>query len=329
MSVGGFFQNAGLRFNGIKKRVTDAEGSSVGEQPRKVLIAGASGVVGSALIPALQTDGDEVTRLVRSSAGPGEIEWHPNHDQIDGPRLEGFDAVINLAGENIAEGRWTEETKRRIRDSRVYGTHLLSEAMAKLSSPSRVFLCASATGIYGDRGDELLDEESGSGSGFLASVCREWEKATEPAAKAGVRVVNLRFGPILSDKGGMLAKLLTPFRLGLAGKIGSGKQFVSWIAIDDVVGAIKLALKNDSLRGPLNVVAPNPVTNEAFTKTLGHVLSRPTVMAMPAFAARLAFGEMADEMLLVSQQVVPKKLEAAGYQFQYPNLEGAFRRYLS
>lgn len=294
----------------------------------KVLIAGASGLVGSALIPALQEDGTEITRLVRSSARAGEIEWHPNKDQIDNARLEGFDAVINLAGENIAEGRWTEETKRRIRDSRVYGTHLLSQAMAKLSPPPRVFLCASATGIYGDRGDEMLDEESESGGGFLAGVCREWEKATEPAAKAGVRVVTLRFGPILAREGGMLAKLLTPFKMGMGGKVGSGRQFISWIAIDDVVGAIKLALKNDSLRGPLNVVSPNPVTNEAFTKTLGHVLSRPTVMALPAFAARLAFGEMADEMLLVSQQVVPKKLEAAGYAFHFPNLEGAFRKYV-
>ena len=295
----------------------------------KVLIAGASGLVGKALIPALEADGAQVTRLVRSAARTGEIEWHPNHDQIDSARLEGFDVVINLAGESIAEGRWTEETKRRIRDSRVYGTHLLSDAIGKLSSRPKVFLCASATGFYGDRGDEMLDEESESGSGFLAGVCREWEKATEPASDAGVRVVNLRFGPILSDKGGMLAKMLTPFKLGLAGKIGTGKQFLSWVTIDDVVGAVMLTLKNDSLRGPVNIVSPNPVTNEAFTKTLGHVLSRPTVMTMPAFAARLAFGEMADEMLLVSQEVVPKKLEAAGYEFQYPNLEAALRRYVS
>src|SRR5438132_2466544 len=295
----------------------------------KILVAGASGLVGSVLIPSLTADGHEATCLVRSSPKANEIEWHPNRDQIDATRLNGFDAIINLAGEGIAEGRWTDEKKRKIRDSRVNGTHLLSEAMAKLARKPRAFLCASATGFYGDRGDELLDEESESGGGFLAGVCREWEKATEPATKAGVRVVNLRFGPILSDKGGMLAKMLTPVKLGLAGKIGSGKQFISWIAIDDVVGAIKLALKNDSLHGPVNVVAPNPVTNEAFTKMLGHVLSRPTVMAMPAFAARLAFGEMADEMLLVSQQVVPKKLEAAGYEFQYPNLEAAFRKYLT
>src|SRR5438128_1181733 len=286
----------------------------------KIAIAGSSGLVGSALIPVLTADGSAVTRLVRHAPKAGEIEWHPNQDEVSTQSLQGFDVIINLAGENIAGGRWTDEQKRKIRDSRVNGTHLLSEAIAKMSSKPQAFICASATGIYGDRGDEMLDEESESGGGFLAGVCREWEKATEPATKAGVRVVNLRFGPILSDKGGMLAKMLTPVKLGLAGKIGSGKQFISWIAIDDVVGAIKLALKNDSLRGPLNVVAPNPVTNEAFTKTLGHVVSRPTVMAMPAFAARLAFGEMADEMLLVSQQVVPKKLEAAGYEFKYPNL---------
>ena len=294
----------------------------------KVLIAGASGLVGSALIPALEAEGAEVTRLVRSSAGAGEIEWHPNNDQIDADTLDGFDAVINLAGENIAAGRWTDEQKRKIRDSRVNGTHLLSEAITKLKHPPRVFLCASATGIYGDRGDETLDEQSDSGGGFLAGVCREWEKATEPAVEAGVRTVNLRFGPILARAGGMLAKLLTPFKMGMGGKVGSGKQYISWVAIDDAVNAIKLALKDESFRGPLNVVSPNPVTNEKFTKTLGHVLSRPTALAMPAFAARLAFGEMADEMLLASQRVIPKRLDDAGYEFEYPDLEGAFRKHL-
>ena len=294
----------------------------------KILIAGASGLVGSALTPALTAEAAEVTRLVRSSPGAGEIEWHPNHDQIDSAQLEGFDAVINLAGENIAGGRWTDEQKHKIRDSRVNGTHLLSEAMAKLAHRPRVFLCASATGIYGDRGEEILDEQSEPGSGFLAGVCREWEKATEPAVKAGVRVVNLRFGPILAREGGMMAKMLTPFKMGVGGKVGSGKQYISWVAIDDVVAAMKLALKDESIRGPLNVVSPNPVTNEEFTKTLGDVLSRPTVFAMPAFAARLAFGEMADEMLLVSQRVMPKKLSDAGYEFKYPELETALRHYL-
>lgn len=294
----------------------------------KVLIAGASGLIGSALIPSLETEGAEITRLVRSSAGAGEIEWHPNNDQIDVARLEGFDAVINLAGENIAGGRWTDEVKRKIRDSRVNGTHLLTEAIAKLKQKPKTFLCASATGIYGDRGDEALDEHSDSGGGFLAGVCREWEKATEPAVAAGVRTVFLRFGPILAREGGMLSKLLTPFKMGMGGKVGSGKQYISWVAIDDVLAAIKLALKDESFRGPLNIVSPKPVTNEVFTKTLGHVLNRPTALAMPAFAVRLAFGEMADEMLLASQRVIPKRLNDAGFEFQYPELEGAFRRYL-
>ena len=295
----------------------------------KILVAGASGLVGSALIPSLESDGAEINRLVRSSPKANEIEWHPNHGGIDATRLEGFDAIINLAGENIAEGRWTDEKKRKIRDSRVDGTHLLSEAIAKLATKPRVFLCASATGFYGDRDDEILDETSDSGGGFLANVCRDWEGATEPAAKAGVRVVNLRFGPILAREGGMLGKMLTPFKLGMGGKVGSGKQYMSWVAIDDVVGAIKLALPDESIHGPLNVVSPNPVTNEEFTKTLGEVLSRPTVMSIPAFAARLAFGEMADEMLLVSQRVAPKKLNEAGFRFEYPVLEVAFQKYVT
>jgi uncharacterized protein (TIGR01777 family) len=293
----------------------------------KILVSGSHGLVGKALISSFG-DEHEVFRLVRSSAGAGEIEWHPNHDQIDTAKLEGFDAIVNLAGENIAAGRWTDDQKRKIRDSRVNGTHLLSEGIAKLSTRPGVFVCASATGIYGDRGDEILDEQSETGGGFLAGVCREWEQAAEPALKAGVRTVNLRFGPIIAREGGMLSKLLTPFKMGMGGKVGSGKQFISWVAIDDAVDAIKLALTDESINGPLNVVSPNPVTNEVFTKTLGHVLSRPTALAMPAFAARLAFGEMADEMLLTSQRVVPKKLTAAGYEFQQSELEGAFQKYI-
>ena len=294
----------------------------------KIAIAGASGLVGSALIPVLEKDGAAIARLVRSTPKSGEIEWHPNHDSIEPAKLAGFDVIINLAGENIAAGRWTDDQKRKIRDSRVNGTHLMSEAIAKLSQKPRVFICASATGIYGDRDDEVLDEQSESGGGFLAGVCREWEKATEPASKAGGRVVNLRFGPIMAREGGMLAKLLTPFKMGVGGKVGSGRQYVSWIAIDDAVNAIKLAIHDESIRGPLNVVSPHPVTNEEFTKTLGHVLNRPTALAIPAFAARLTFGEMADEMLLVSQRVMPKKLTAAGYHFQHPELEGALRKYV-
>ena len=295
----------------------------------KVAIAGASGLVGSALIPVLKTMGAQITRFVRTKPNAGEIEWHPNQDEVSPHTLAGFDTVINLAGENIAAGRWSDDQKRRIRNSRVNGTHLLSEAIAKLSPKPNVFLCASATGIYGDRDDETLDEQSDSGSGFLAGVCREWEKATEPAVKAGVRVVNLRFGPILAKEGGMLAKLLTPFKMGMGGKVGSGRQFISWVGIDDAIQAVRLALEDASIRGPLNIVSPQPVTNEEFTKTLGHVLNRPTALAMPAFAARLAFGEMADEMLLASQKVIPKKLLNAGYKFRHPELEQTLRELLA
>jgi len=295
----------------------------------RIAIAGASGLVGKALTPLLEAEGHDVVRLVRSWPKAGEIEWHPNQDSIDPAKLQEFDAIINLAGENVAEGRWTDEKKKKIHDSRVNGTHLLSEAIAKLTTKPRCFLCASATGIYGDRGDETLDEQSESGGGFLAGVCREWEKATEPAHRAGVRVVNFRFGPILARAGGMLEKMLTPFKMGLGGKIGSGKQYISWVAIEDAVAVIKRVLNDESIRGPLNVVSPKPVTNERFTRALGEVLSRPTVMAVPAFAARLAFGEMADEMLLVSQKVIPKKLQAAGFQFEYSDLETALQHYVS
>ncbi|HJZ82592.1 MAG TPA: TIGR01777 family oxidoreductase [Pyrinomonadaceae bacterium] len=293
-----------------------------------VAIAGASGLVGSALIPVLKKVGAQITRLVRSKANAGEIEWHPNQDEVSSRTLEGFDVIINLAGENIAGGRWTDDHKRKIRDSRVNGTHLLSEAIAKLTKKPRVFVCASATGIYGDRDDETLDEQSESGGGFLAGVCREWEKATEPAIRAGVRVVNLRFGPILAREGGMLAKLLTPFKMGMGGKVGSGRQYISWVAIEDAIQAIKVAIEDASINGPLNVVSPNPVTNEEFTRTLGHILNRPTALAIPAFAARVAFGEMADEMLLASQKVLPKKLTQVGYEFAYPDLDSALRHYV-
>lgn len=295
----------------------------------KVAIAGASGLVGSALIPVLKKLGAQITRLVRSKPKAGEIEWHPNQDEVSSRLLEGFEVIINFAGENIAGGRWTDDQKRKIRDSRVNGTHLLSEAIAKLTKKPRVFVCASATGIYGDRDDETLDEQSESGGGFLAGVCREWEKACEPAIKAGTRVVNLRFGPIIAREGGMLAKLLTPFKMGMGGKVGSGKQFISWVALEDAVNAVMLAIQDESIRGPLNVVSPNPVTNEEFTKTLGHVLNRPTALAMPAFAARLAFGEMADEMLLASQKVIPKRLTNAGFVFEYPELESTLKHLLA
>lgn len=289
----------------------------------KILVTGSSGLVGTALIPALEAAGHEVYRLVRSAPNKAakEINWNPSKGTIDAASLEGMEAVIHLAGENIAEGRWTDEKKRRIRESRVKGTRLLSETLAGLQQKPHTLLSASATGFYGDRGDEILTEQSASGNDFLAEVCREWELATQPAAQSGMRVVNLRFGVILTAKGGALKKMLTPFKLGVGGKIGSGKQYMSWIGIDDAVGVILFALETESLRGPVNVVSPQPVTNLEFTKTLGRVLSRPTIFSVPTFAARLAFGEVADALLLASTRVEPLRLKETGYQFKYPELE--------
>ena len=296
----------------------------------KILITGSTGLVGSALIPVLKSSGHQIVRLVRSKPkDASEVYWNPEQGTINAAELEGLDAVVHLAGENLAAGRWTDEKKKRIRESRVKGTRLLSETLAQLNEKPAVLVSASAVGFYGNRGDEILTEQSASGSDFLAEVCREWELATQAAAQAGIRVVNLRFGVIFSGEGGALKKMLTPFRLGVGGKLGSGRQHLSWIAIDDVVGAIEHALTNDSLRGAVNAVAPQAVTNREFTKTLGRVLSRPTIFPVPAFAARLAFGEMADATLLSSQRVEPERLNEAGYTFKYPALEAALRHVLN
>lgn len=295
----------------------------------KVLVSGSSGLVGSALMPVLSKKGHVVLRLVRTKAKSSEeVEWDPASGKVDAGGLEGLDVVVHLAGDNIASGRWTAEKKRRIRDSRVDGTKLLSESIQKLARPPKVFACASAIGYYGDRGEEVLREDSAPGSNFLAGVCRDWEAVGQPAANHGIRVVHLRFGVILSPKGGALQKMLFPFRMGAGGKVGSGKQYMSWISLDDAVGAIEHALSKESLSGPVNVVAPGPVTNSEFTKVLGRVLSRPTVFPMPALIARLAFGEMADELLLSSTRVEPLKLLACGYAFQHADLEGALRHLL-
>lgn len=290
-----------------------------------ILVTGSTGLVGSTLVPALTAEGHRVSCLVRSKSKTetGDILWAPPIGELDKTSLEGFDSVIHLAGENIAGGRWTAARKARIRDSRIQGTRLLSESLAQLARPPKVFVSASAVGYYGDRADVVLTEQSSPGSNFLAGVCREWESATEPAAQRGIRVVILRLGMVLSPSGGALAKMLTPFRMGVGGIIGSGKQFMSWIAIDDLVRIIIHTLKTDSLDGPTNAVAPNPVTNREFTKTLGRALRRPTVLPMPAFAARLALGEMADELLLASARVVPSKLLASGFVFHHPDLESA------
>lgn len=298
-----------------------------------ILVSGSTGLIGSELVLFLTTKGHNVTRLKRSKSGSeskfgeAEVFWNPDSNKVAIPNLEGLDAVVHLAGENVA-GIWTDEKKSKIRKSRVDGTRLLSKSLAKLVRPPKVLVCASAIGFYGNRGDEILTEVSNPGEGFLAEVCREWEAAAETATKKGIRVVHLRIGLVLSPRGGALKTMLVPFRIGVGGKIGSGKQYLSWIAIDDIVGAIYHVITNENLKGPVNVVAPNPVTNNGFTKTLGRVLGRPTLFTVPAFALRLLAGEMADEMLLASTRVEPKRLLASGYKFRYSELEGALRHLL-
>lgn len=296
-----------------------------------IAVTGSSGLVGNALVEALEADGHLVRPLVRRPPREGkhEIRWDPAAGTIDAAELTDVDAVVHLAGENIAAHRWTTSFKERIRDSRVRGTQLLCRALAGLASKPTVLVSASAIGYYGTRGDEPVDESSLPGSGFLAEVCQQWEAATTPARDANIRVVNLRIGFVLARQGGGLAKMLTPFRLGLSGVIGSGQQYLSWITLDDLVRAIQFALSAAALSGPVNAVAPEPVTNREFTKTLGRVLRRPTVFPMPAFAARLAFGEMADEMLLGGVRVEPRVLTADRFEFAYPQLEPALRHILA
>lgn len=295
----------------------------------KILISGSHGLVGTALIKALEPEGHEIYRLVRHYPGSSsEIEWSPDRYSIALSLIEGFDAVVHLAGESIAEGRWTDEKKKRIRESRVKGTKLLSDALANLTNPPRTLISASAIGYYGDRDDELLTEESAPGNDFLSEVCKEWEAATSHATTMGIRVVNTRFGIILDKEGGALKKMLPPFRMGIGGRIGSGKQWMSWIALDDVVGALKFALINQALKGSVNFVVPNPVRNAEFTKALGHALSRPTIFPIPEFGVRFAFGEMADALLLASQRVEPKRLVDSGYQFKHSQLAPALSHIL-
>jgi uncharacterized protein (TIGR01777 family) len=267
---------------------------------------------------------------VRYATGYGshEIEWNPERYSIAMSRIEGFDALIHLAGESIAEGRWTDEKKKKIRESRVKGTRLLAESIVTLKQPPRMFLCASAIGYYGDRGNDVMTETSSPGNEFLSEVCVEWEEATKAAAEKGIRVANMRFGIILDQNGGALAKMLPPFRMGVGGRIGNGKQWMSWIALDDVVKAIQHVLANESLSGPINFVAPGPVRNADFTKALGRALSRPTFFPIPAFAVRLAFGEMADALLLTSQRVQPAKLAESNFEFDYPTLAPALAHIL-
>ena len=293
-----------------------------------VAVTGSSGLIGSALVSSLRARRDRVIPLVRRAPRGTEdaFRWDPATGAITPVRPAIADAVVHLAGESVIGGRWTAAQKARIRDSRVAATARLAHALARAATPPRTLICASAIGYYASRGDETLTEASAPGTGFLAQVCREWEAATAPATARGIRVVNLRIGLVMSRSGGALARMLTPFRLGLGGVIGGGTQWMSWIALADLIDAIQYALAAVSLHGPVNAVAPTPVTNAEFTRTLGSVLGRPTtLLRVPAFAARLALGEMADELLLTSQRVVPARLQASGFTFRYPTLEGALR----
>ncbi len=291
----------------------------------EILVSGSRGLVGAALVPALESGGHRVRRLVREGGeGNDCIVWQPEAGRIEREKLAGIDAVIHLAGEPIT-GRWTAAKKQRIRQSRIAGTRLLAETLAQLSPRPRVFLCTSAIGYYGDRADTWLDEDSALGTGFLAEVCRDWEAAADPARVAGIRVATMRLGVVLSRHGGALGAMLLPFRLGLGGRVGSGQQWWSWISIEDVVGGIQHALTAETLSGPVNLVAPQPVTNTEFTHALGRVLRRPAILPAPAALLRLALGEMADGLLLSSARVRPARLLASGYQFRQSELTPALR----
>jgi len=296
----------------------------------KVLVSGSSGLIGSALIVRLIQAGREVVRLVRSrdKARANAVYWNPETGEIDTAGLEGLDAAVHLAGENIGKGRWTGGYRRRIRDSRVKGTKLLCEALAAADSPPRTFILGAAAGFYGNRGDELLHEDSPAGEGYLAEVCREWEAAAT-SIENKARVVKLRTGVVLSMRGGALVKMLPPFRLGLGGRLGSGLQYMSWISLDDLVSVILFALDNESVTGAVNAVSPHPVTNAQYTRTLGQILHRPTFFTVPAFVLRFLLGEMAEETLLTSQRVHSGQLEKYGFAFAHPDLTTALTDLLS
>jgi uncharacterized protein len=300
---------------------------SAPESGLKIVVSGSTGLVGSALVPFLTSGGHRVTRLVRRAPGAGEIQWDPAAGRLDPALLEGADAVVHLAGENLG-ARWTAARRQAIRDSRVRGTRLLAQMLSQLDRPPRVLVSASAVGAYGNRGDEVLTESSvtqAAPTDFLVEVAREWEAATEPAQAAGIRVVVLRSGLVLSPAGGVLGRMLPAFRMGVGGRLGTGRQWMSWIAIDDAIGVIHHALMTESLSGPVNATAPHLVTNRDYATTLGRVLGRPAVLPAPATALRLAFGEMADVALLAGARVMPARLLQSGYEFRQGQLEGALR----
>lgn len=298
-------------------------------RPLRIAIAGAHGLIGTSLGYLLTTGGHEVVPMVRTAGDTsvGAIQWRPEAGTVDAEALSTVDAVVNLAGEPIL-GRWSETRKKRIRDSRVEGTRLLAQTLARAQHKPRTLVCASAIGYFGDRGEEELTEQSDAGAGFLAEVCQEWEAAAKPAAEAGIRVAHTRFGLVLHPQGGALKQMLPPFRLGLGGVIGSGKQYWSWISLNDVTAILYRAIYDDALSGPINLVSPQPVTQRHFAKTLNRVLGRPTILSVPRLAAKLAIGELAEEGILASQRVFPQKLIDAGYAFHDPQLEPALRQML-
>lgn len=289
----------------------------------RVLISGASGLLGGALTHALRSEGDETVALVRRTPRHGELQWDPRQP-LNPMKLAGCDAVVHLAGKNIA-GRWTEAFKREVLESRALGTQTLATAAAesfRLTGQPRVFVSASGVGYYGNRGDELLTEQSAAGTGFLAEVCKQWERATDAARDAGIRVVNLRIGVVLAKDGGALKPMLPPFKLGLGGRVGSGKQWWSWVALDDVIGVMGFVLKND-VYGPVNVAGPAPVRNAEFVKALGRALRRPAIFPLPELVIRGLMGEMGEELLLTSARAAPGKLQDAGYSFQHTDVGSA------
>ncbi len=295
----------------------------------RILVSGASGLIGKAVTAMLARRGDRVIRVVRRPpVGPDEIPWDLKRGSFDTKGAEGTDAVVHLAGESVGSGRWTPERKAEIRSSRVDGTRLLAEGLSRLEAPPRVLVAASAVGFYGAGGDREKTEKSPPGRGFLSEVCQAWEAAAEPAAARGIRVVQLRLGLVLSATGGALAQMLTPFRLGLGGRLGDGRQWTPWATIDDVVRIVEAGLDDHRLSGPVNAVSPEPVTNADFTRALARVLRRPALLPVPSFVLRLAFGEMVDELLLSGSRVVPEVLEETGFRFAYPELEGALRHLL-
>ena len=335
----GLVQSKLERAFGFRHRVTARDlGLHAGiglDAPQRFLVSGATGLLGSTLVDVLSTGGHEPVTLARAAsksrpplAASGSVNWSPRSGTIDAEEIEGTDYVVHLAGESIADGRWTDARRRSIRDSRVTGTRLVAEALAGLKRPPKALICASASGVYGDRGEELLPESAPGGRGFLADVCREGEEAADPARQAGIRVVHLRFGMILWPSGGALERMLVPFLAGVGGKVGNGAQYWSWVSLDDAVGAILHAAATDSLEGAVNVGAPEAIRNRDFTSVLGSVLRRPTLVPAPASVLRLALGDMADELLLASTRMVPERLLETGFRFRDPELESALRHML-